>query len=155
MRLPRFWPIPCKFIHHILRGEARSGSLLDLAGRRNGAHPMKIYRYKFLRLLLSAALLLLSGAASAPGQDTSRKILKRVKVEYPPLLKEHHIGGTVRLRVIVRADGTVRDTELIGGSPVLGDCAQKSVKQWVFAPGAAESAVEVSIVFDPAHNSDD
>jgi len=114
---------------------------------------MKTSGYKFMGLLLSAALLLLSGALSAPAQDTSRKILKRVKVEYPPLLKEHHIGGTVRLRVIVRADGTVRDTELIGGSPVLGDCAEKSVKQWLFAPGIAESIVEVSVVFDPAHSS--
>jgi TonB family protein len=114
---------------------------------------MKTSGYKFLGLLLGAALLLLSGASCAPAQDTSRKILKRVKVEYPPLLKEHHIGGTVRLRVTVRADGTVRDTELVGGSPVLGDCAEKSVKQWIFAPGAAESIEEVSFVFNPAHSS--
>ncbi len=116
---------------------------------------MKRPVYKLLGLLFGVALLLLSGAPFASAQETSRKILKRVKVEYPPLLKEHHIGGTVRLRVTVRADGTVRETELIGGSPILGDCAQKSVKQWVFAPGAAESAVEVSVVFDPAHTPDD
>ena len=102
--------------------------------------------------MFSVALLLLSGATVAPAQETSRKILKRVKVQYPHVLKERQIGGTVRLRVIVKADGTVRDTEVVGGNPILAEAAQKSVKQWVFAPGAAESIVEVSVVFDPAHS---
>jgi len=116
---------------------------------------MKRPRYKFLGLLLSVALLMLSGASSASAQETSRKILKRVKVQYPAVLKERQIGGVVRLRVNVRADGTVRDMEVVGGNPILAEAAQKSVKQWIFAPGTAESTVEISVVFDPMHTQDD
>jgi hypothetical protein len=39
---------------------------------------------------------------------------------------------------------------VLGGSAILADSAQKAVKQWVFAPGDAESTVEVSVVFDPS-----
>jgi TonB family protein len=115
---------------------------------------MKTPGYKLLGLLLGFAVVLLSCPASVHSQEMSRKILKRVKVHYPIVLKERQIGGVVRLRAIVRADGTVRETEVVGGNPILAEAAQKSVKQWVFAPGAAESIVEVSVVFDPAHDSD-
>jgi TonB family protein len=102
-------------------------------------------------LLVSFAILLLSGAASALAQETTRKVLKRVQAQYPSIHNKRGIGGTVRLRVAVKADGTVREAEVLGGSAILADSAQKAVKQWVFAPGAAESAVEVSVVFDPMH----
>jgi TonB family protein len=106
-------------------------------------------------LLLAFAVVSLSCPTYIHSQELPRKILKRVKVQYPTVLKERQIGGVVRLRVIVKADGTVRDTEVLGGNPILAESAQKSVKQWVFAPGATESTVEVSVAFDPAHTSDD
>jgi outer membrane biosynthesis protein TonB len=55
----------------------------------------------------------------------------------------------VKLRVFVSANGTVRDSIVNGGNPILANSAQKAVKQWLFAPDNAESEVEVSIVFDP------
>jgi len=82
-------------------------------------------------------------------QETSRKILKKVEAQYPNALKRLGIGGTVRLKVFIKADGTVRDTEVLGGSAALADAAQKAVAQWRFAPAAAESVMEVSIVFNP------
>jgi len=105
-------------------------------------------------LLFALTFGLISCPASTPGQETARRVLKRVEAQYPSILKKRGIGGTVRLRVIVKADGTVRDTEVLGGSAILADSAQKAVKQWVFTPGAAESSVEVAVVFDPTHTSD-
>ena len=110
---------------------------------------MKTSGYKRSGLLFSVAVILLSGVALAPAQEMTRKVVKRVEAQYPSILKKRGIGGVVRLRVTVKADGTVRDTEVLGGSAILAESAQKAVKQWVFSPAASETTVEVSVVFDP------
>lgn len=91
----------------------------------------------------------------APGQaqDNVRKVLKKAPVPYPSILKSKNIGGTVRLKVFVKPDGTVRDTEVMGGNPILAESAQKSVMQWKFSPSSSETAVEISVVFDPHADS--
>lgn len=107
-----------------------------------------LWRYScFLLLVLSCICLSLA-------QDGSRKLLKRVPVQYPPVLKMKGIGGTVRLKVYIKPDGSVRDAEILGGSAILGECAQKSVSQWKFSPAGAETSMEVSVVFDPAAKSE-
>jgi TonB family protein len=83
-------------------------------------------------------------------QDSTRKIVKRVPVAYPLVLKMKGIGGTVRLKVYIKPDGSVRDTEVLGGGAILAESAQKSVSQWKFSPGNSETATEVTVVFDPA-----
>jgi TonB family protein len=82
-------------------------------------------------------------------QDAGRKILKKVPVTYPLVLKIKGIGGTVRLKVFIKPDGTVRDTEVIGGSAILAESAQKSVSQWKFSPSTAETTLEIAVLFDP------
>ncbi|HEY1470691.1 MAG TPA: energy transducer TonB [Candidatus Acidoferrum sp.] len=93
--------------------------------------------------------LLCTGALLSQDTTTTRKILKKVAAQYPAVLKQRGIGGVVKLRVFVSANGTVRDSIVNGGNPILANSAQKAVKQWLFAPDSAESEVEVSIVFDP------
>jgi TonB family protein len=82
-------------------------------------------------------------------QDNTRKLLKKAPVPYPSILKSKGIGGTVKLKVFVKPDGTVRDTEVLGGNPILAESAQKSVMQWKFSPGSSETTMEISVVFDP------
>jgi TonB family protein len=94
-------------------------------------------------------VLLVSGALPGRAQDASRKLLKKVDAQYPAALKHRGIGGTVRLKVFIKADGAVRDTEVLGGSPALADAAQKAVGQWRFSPASAETVMEVSVVFNP------
>jgi TonB family protein len=98
------------------------------------------------------ALCLLTGVFSpVPGraQDTGeRKIVKKVEAQYPAVLKRRGIGGTVRLKVLVHADGSVKDVEILGGNPALADAAEKAVRQWKFAPGS-EGAITVAVNFDP------
>ena len=84
----------------------------------------------------------------AQDSEHDRKILKKVDAEYPAILKKRGIGGTVRLRVLVKADGSVKDVEVLGGNPSLADAAEKAVKQWKFAPGN-DSTINVSVTFDP------
>ena len=86
----------------------------------------------------------------APGsaQDGERKIVKKVEAQYPLVLKRRGIGGTVRLKVSIHPDGSVKDVEVLGGNPALADAAEKAVRQWKFAPGN-ESAINVAVLFDP------
>jgi TonB family protein len=63
-----------------------------------------------------------------------------VPVQYPLVLKEKGIGGTVRLKVFIKPDGSVRDTEVLGGA-TLAESAQKSVSQWKFSPGNSETTM--------------
>jgi TonB family protein len=105
-------------------------------------------RKKSFAILCTLALLLVC-LGPAQAQDNMRKLLKKAPVPYPSILKSKGIGGTVRLKVFVKPDGTVRDTEVIGGNPILAESAQKSVMQWKFSPSSSETAMEISVVFDP------
>jgi TonB family protein len=100
------------------------------------------------------SLLLLAGATFGLAQDNgARKILKKAPMAYPYILKSKGIGGVVKLKVFIKPDGTVRDTEVIGGNPILAESAQKSVMQWKFSPGSSEAALELSVTFDPHSDS--
>jgi TonB family protein len=98
--------------------------------------------------VLSGFLLILCLGVSVGAQE-GRKILKQVEPEYPRVLKKMEIGGTVRLKVVIKADGNVQSTEVLGGNPILAAEAQKAVAQWKFAPASSTTNVEVKILFDP------
>jgi TonB family protein len=83
-------------------------------------------------------------------QETHHKILKKTPVPYPQALKDKGIQGDVRLKVFIKQDGSVKNTELLGGNPILAESAQKSVGQWKFSPGSSETTEEVVVHFDPA-----
>lgn len=97
---------------------------------------------------------MLSCMSAGYAQDATRKILKKLPVQYPLVLKIKGIGGTVRLKVFIKPDGTVRDSEILGGNPILAESAQRSVNQWKFAAGNSETNMEVTVVFDPAAKSE-
>jgi TonB family protein len=98
---------------------------------------------------------LLLWPAIGQAQDATRKVLKKAPVAYPSILKSKGIGGVVRLKVFVKPDGTVRDTEVLGGNPILAESAQKSVMQWKFSSASSETALEISVTFDPHADSSD
>ena len=76
-------------------------------------------------------------------------MISRVEPEYPDALKKLYIGGVVRVEVQVAPNGTVKSTKLLGGSPILGQSTMKAVKQWKYAPAAAEETLTVKLEFDP------
>jgi TonB family protein len=82
----------------------------------------------------------------------NRKALKMVAVQYPSLLKSRGIGGTVKLRVQINANGTVKDVQVLGGNPILSECSVKAMKQWQFVAAEKDETIEMSVVFDPSLN---
>jgi len=83
------------------------------------------------------------------GSGAERRLANRVEPEYPPTLRHLHIGGTVRLRVTISANGQVEKVELLGGNPILAETAIAAVKQWEYSAGRSQTVTEVSIPFDP------
>ncbi|MGA9510052.1 MAG: energy transducer TonB [Candidatus Sulfotelmatobacter sp.] len=77
-----------------------------------------------------------------------RKIINKVEPVYPELAKHMNIGGTVKVEVVIRPNGSVKSTKIVGGSPVLLDSAKEAVLKWKFAPSPEETTevVEVSFV---------
>jgi len=110
---------------------------------------------RFRKSILAALFLcgVLSWAVNGQAQDSSRKIVKKIPVAYPSILKSKGIGGVVRLKVFIKPDGSVRDSEVLGGNPILAESAQKSVMQWKFSPASSETALELSVTFDPHSES--
>jgi TonB family protein len=81
--------------------------------------------------------------------DLTRKPKKRVAPAYPDLARRMSITGTVRLAVVVAANGQVKTTRAIGGHPILVNAAMDAMKQWKFEPASTESSGVVEFKFQP------
>jgi TonB family protein len=134
--------------HNILRYAGGRGGLtgkVEKVGNPMKNNSKKI-RGMFAGMVLVAAT---AGLSVAQEVTSSRKVLKSVAAQYPSVLKRRGIGGTVKLRVLVNPNGTVKDAQVLGGNPILSDCAVKAVKQWVFVGAEKEESIEISVGFDP------
>ncbi len=76
-----------------------------------------------------------------------RKSVRRVDPEYPELARKMNLHGTVKLKIWIAADGSVRRLEYIGGHPVLAESALASVKQWRFEAAPSETTQVVEIKY--------
>lgn len=106
-----------------------------------------------LLFYLSAALILcfgsLASAQNANAANSSdRKVETRVAPAYPELAKKMHIRGTVRVEAIVRPNGTVKSTRILGGNPVLIQSAQDAVSKWKFETAQGETTEVVQLSFE-------
>lgn len=104
---------------------------------------------------LFAGLLLIGGcvATSAPlawGQEeSSRKVKSKVAPAYPELARRMNISGVVKVEVTVAANGSVKNTKLVGGHPLLANAALEAVKKWRYEAGPQETTGIVEFHFDP------
>lgn len=58
------------------------------------------------------------------------------------------ILGTVKIEVVVKANGTVKTTRVLGGSPVLVDAAVEAVKKWKFQTAQTDTTQLVQVSFE-------
>jgi TonB family protein len=101
-----------------------------------------------------ALVALLACASAAPAQSASpdqsakRQVKSKVDPAYPALAREMHVNGKVKIEVNVAADGSVRNTKVLGGSPLLVRAALDAVKGWKYEPATNESTETVEFVFN-------
>ena len=90
-------------------------------------------------------------AQDSPSGDVKdhggRKVKSSVKPAYPDVARQMHITGTVRLEATVGPDGKVRDTRVVGGSPMLAQEATIAVKKWKYEEAAKETVEVVEVVY--------
>lgn len=98
-------------------------------------------RLKYMLLCVT----LLVGSASAADQE--RSVVRREEPEYPPIAEKMNLHGTVKLKIWISPDGTVRRLEYIGGHPLLAESALKAVKGWKYQPVTQESTTIVALKF--------
>lgn len=90
-----------------------------------------------------AGLALISALAFA---DT-RKAVSNPDPEYPEIARRMNISGTVKVEIVVGADGTIKSTKVLGGHPLLVDAVQRALKKWKYAPAGAETTIQVDFKF--------
>jgi TonB family protein len=100
---------------------------------------------KMVRMLSLVALAIMLGL-SAQAQEANRKLKSKVDPVYPEVARNMRIEGAVRLQVQVTPQGTVKDTKVLGGNPLLASSAVDAVKRWKYESGPEET-VMVTIEF--------
>lgn len=80
---------------------------------------------------------------------SARRVMEKAAASYPELARKMNLAGTVKLRVSVAPDGTVKQSEVLGGNPVLAKAAQDTVRKWKWAPAPQETKEPVELNFHP------
>jgi TonB family protein len=85
-------------------------------------------------------------------QVQQMKLTSAPPPQYPPLAKQARIQGVVKLSVVIGQDGTVQNTSLVSGHPLLVPAALEAVKRWTYQPTAlngkpTEVQTEVDVNF--------
>jgi TonB family protein len=98
-----------------------------------------------LRKIALCTLLLAALARAADRPE--RKIVHREEPEYPQIARNMNLHGTVKLRLWIKPDGTVRRLDYIGGHPLLAESALKTVKTWTYESTGKETTTVVELEF--------
>jgi TonB family protein len=101
----------------------------------------------YARTALGVALALGFLPALAIPQENEPKVLKKVLPAYPDILKKMGVSGTVRVKVTIGADGSVKDVEARGGNAIFIDSVAAAVRNWKFVAGDRQRSAEVTVTF--------
>lgn len=103
-------------------------------------------------VVVLAALAVLCGTVTIQpvrAQDSvDRKVKSKVAPQYPEIARKLGLSGTVKLEIVISPSGTVKETKVIGGHPILVTAAQDAVKKWRFDPASGETTQIVEVKFD-------
>jgi TonB family protein len=104
-------------------------------------------------VLAVMAIAVVGGIGNLRGQENQGEFARRVKSKvlpvYPELARKMNLAGTVKVEVVVAANGTVKDAKVVGGHPVLATAALDAVRKWHFEPASLETSGVVDFKFEP------
>ena len=104
-------------------------------------------RLKTLATVVMSLLLIVTAARAQ--EEISRKVKSKVQPTYPELARRMNISGLVKLQVVVAPNGTVKNSKVVGGHPLLATAATDAIKKWRFEPAAEETTGLVEFRFNP------
>jgi len=76
-----------------------------------------------------------------------RKCFRREEPEYPTIALKMNLHGTVKVKVWINPDGSVRRVDYIGGHPILAESALKAIKTWKYEAAGKETTAVVELKF--------
>ena len=103
-----------------------------------------------------------AGLKSQMSQQGARleigQLLSRVDPVYPEDAKAEHVEGTVKLHVVIGADGSVESVAPIGGPALLIPAAANAVQQWRYTESTiggqpVEAEEDITITFRLPHSN--
>ena len=109
----------------------------------------------FMQRRIAAALLALSVGVVIPQvlshaqADQNRKIVNKVMPIYPDLARRLQLRGAVKLQAVVAPNGSVKSTQVLGGSPLLASAAVDAVGRWKWTPAPHETKEMIELSFHP------
>lgn len=80
---------------------------------------------------------LTSSEIDTPALFAGHPELQPVPIEpiaYPPLARVAHVIGAAQIKVVVAADGSVGETDILAGHPILLPALLDTVRKWKFVP---------------------
>jgi protein TonB len=66
--------------------------------------------------------------------EQQQRLVHGPSPEYPEVARRAGIEGQVTLLLRINRDGSVEDSELLSGEPVLGRAAAEAVERWRYSP---------------------
>jgi protein TonB len=105
------------------------------------------FRFLDFSLMMILAGLLISPPHAVAQDSPKRKVKSRVTPDYPALAKQMNVSGKVKIEVLISADGHVKSTKVLGGSPLLVQSALTALKDWKFEPAPKETTEVVEFEF--------
>jgi TonB family protein len=99
---------------------------------------------KKIRDILLCTLLLAIGLSAS--EQALRKIVHKEEAAYPDAAKMA-LHGTVKIRIWIASDGSVRRLEYVGGHPLLAESALKAIRNWKFETAEKESTEIIEVKF--------
>jgi len=109
-------------------------------------------RALLLVFLTTISLVGAFGPVAGLAQDGfERKVKNKVPPAYPEIARKIGLTGTVKLQVVVAPNGSVKETKVIGGHPILVTAAVDAVKKWKFDTASSDSTGTIEFPFDPGN----
>src|ERR1700741_4855527 len=106
---------------------------------------MRLSKYILADVLV---IVLAALVVNVSGQDARKAVTKSAPV-YPEIAKRMSITGSVKIEVVIGADGEIKNTKVIGGHPLLVTSAVDALKKWKYEPAKTETTATLQFDFRP------
>ena len=108
------------------------------------------WRQLLIMSLLAGALVCGFSGIMLGQEASTRKVQTKVAPVYPELARRMRIVGVVKVHVTVAANGTVKDTKVLGGHPLLANAVMDAVRKWHYEASPKETTETLEFRFDPS-----
>jgi TonB family protein len=101
------------------------------------------------KLARALGLLMLGLMTVSVSAQELRKAIAQPVPEYPQIAKHAGLSGTVKVQVVIGADGQIKDVRVVGGHPLFVEATLEALKKWKYAPSNSETTTVLDFKFHP------